>query len=341
MGSLAVARAFGDIDFKFPYNKSEGDYVSAEPHVYKHQITPEDEFLIVSCDGLWDKMKYETAIDYVIEKRKEGLNVTEVAQGLVKLALERGSMDNVTCILIFLNPMKVVEERVRGKTLSTPVVQQQPQENKSSIVLTKKDSSEMDLFDFLKLDPEEEKKRNQTESKRLAILTHFKLQDKENVLKEFQCSLQTKVLHNGIMLITDNFICFAGHLFTKKVFIKIPIREIESIEKHKSLLVYHSLRIITQDNTKYLFSWKQNSLRDDAFRQLIYLFDQTGSNVKQKEDDSVIEENELDETPPSKHTVSSTPISDEEVKKEGVSLPKQDSSSSSSDDEDGGNFSRF
>jgi len=238
--------------------------------------------------------------------------------------------------------MKVekVEERVRGKTLSTPVPV--VQENKS-IVLTKKDSSEMDLFDFLKLDPEEEKKRNQAENKRLAILTHFKLQDKENVLKEFSCSLQTKVLHNGIMLITDNFICFAGHLFTKKVFIKIPIREIESIEKHKSLLVYHSLRIITQDNTKYLFSWKQNSLRDDAFRQLIFLFDQTGSNVKQKEDDSVIEENDLDETPPSKYTVSSSPISEEEVKKEGVSLPKPEteSSSSSSDDEDGGNFSRF
>jgi len=53
MGSLAVARALGDKDFKKPYNNSEGDYVSSEPHLNQIDLTPEDEFLIVSCDGLW------------------------------------------------------------------------------------------------------------------------------------------------------------------------------------------------------------------------------------------------------------------------------------------------
>lgn len=53
MGSLAVARALGDKDFKKPFNNSEGDYVSAEPHLNQIDLTPEDEFLIVSCDGLW------------------------------------------------------------------------------------------------------------------------------------------------------------------------------------------------------------------------------------------------------------------------------------------------
>ncbi len=31
MGSLAVSRAIGDRDFKFPFNKSEADFVSSEP----------------------------------------------------------------------------------------------------------------------------------------------------------------------------------------------------------------------------------------------------------------------------------------------------------------------
>jgi serine/threonine protein phosphatase PrpC len=53
MGSLAVARALGDKDFKKPFNNADGDYVSGEPFQAKLQLTPEDEFVIVSCDGLW------------------------------------------------------------------------------------------------------------------------------------------------------------------------------------------------------------------------------------------------------------------------------------------------
>jgi protein phosphatase 2C family protein 2/3 len=53
MGSLAVARALGDRDFKYPYNKADGHFVSAEPFVDKLNILPEHEFLIISCDGLW------------------------------------------------------------------------------------------------------------------------------------------------------------------------------------------------------------------------------------------------------------------------------------------------
>lgn len=53
MGTLAVARAFGDIEFKFPHNKGNEDFVSAEPYIFKLPITKEHDFLIVACDGLW------------------------------------------------------------------------------------------------------------------------------------------------------------------------------------------------------------------------------------------------------------------------------------------------
>lgn len=53
MGSLAVARSLGDKDFKYPHNKGEADFVSAEPYIASFDLTPQDEFLIISCDGLW------------------------------------------------------------------------------------------------------------------------------------------------------------------------------------------------------------------------------------------------------------------------------------------------
>ena len=40
MGSLAVARSLGDRDFKYPFNKADGDFVSAEPYIMKIDLTP-------------------------------------------------------------------------------------------------------------------------------------------------------------------------------------------------------------------------------------------------------------------------------------------------------------
>jgi len=101
MGSLAVARALGDRDFKFPFNKAEGDFVSAEPYVTKIPIEPEDDFLIVSCDGLWDKLSYESAVEFVAKCRNQGKSPEETAQLLVKDSLERGTLDNVTAIIVY------------------------------------------------------------------------------------------------------------------------------------------------------------------------------------------------------------------------------------------------
>jgi serine/threonine protein phosphatase PrpC len=53
LGSLAVSRSLGDIDFKFPHNKAEGDFVSAEPFLNVVKLGKEHEFLVLACDGLW------------------------------------------------------------------------------------------------------------------------------------------------------------------------------------------------------------------------------------------------------------------------------------------------
>lgn len=56
-GQLAVSRAIGDRIFKYvsvdKIPKLKGDLVTAEPYTHICQLEPEDEFLIISCDGLW------------------------------------------------------------------------------------------------------------------------------------------------------------------------------------------------------------------------------------------------------------------------------------------------
>jgi protein phosphatase 2C family protein 2/3 len=51
-GNLALSRAIGDFEFKQNKNLSpEAQVVTANPDILVHQITAEDEFLILACDG--------------------------------------------------------------------------------------------------------------------------------------------------------------------------------------------------------------------------------------------------------------------------------------------------
>lgn len=53
-GNLALARALGDFEYK--KNTSigpEAQIITSDPEVIEHEITPEDEFLIIACDGMY------------------------------------------------------------------------------------------------------------------------------------------------------------------------------------------------------------------------------------------------------------------------------------------------
>lgn len=52
-GNLALSRAIGD--FVFKKNNSltpEQQIITANPDVTEHQITDDDEFLVLACDGM-------------------------------------------------------------------------------------------------------------------------------------------------------------------------------------------------------------------------------------------------------------------------------------------------
>lgn len=91
---LQVTRSLGDADLK-----SVG--VTAEPETTTTQLGPDDSFLIIASDGLWDVMSSATAVGLVLDTVKEP---TMCAQRLVAEALTCGSQDNITVIVAFLQP---------------------------------------------------------------------------------------------------------------------------------------------------------------------------------------------------------------------------------------------
>lgn len=56
-GTLAITRAFGDHSLK-------KDGVIAKPFIKKHILRPNDKFLVIASDGVWDSMEDQDAINY-------------------------------------------------------------------------------------------------------------------------------------------------------------------------------------------------------------------------------------------------------------------------------------
>lgn len=99
LGILAVSRAFGDHGMK--------DFVTANPHVSQVTMKSPDEhpFLIIACDGVWDVFTDQEAVTFLLEQFSKATDraVTEqeAAKLLVLAAIERGSADNITAIVVY------------------------------------------------------------------------------------------------------------------------------------------------------------------------------------------------------------------------------------------------
>lgn len=101
LGSLAVSRALGDAEFKMPRNKAEDDFVSSVPFLKAYSLGSDVPFMIIACDGLWDKVTYQDAVDFIESMRKSGVNPTDAAKRLVQKALDAGTLDNVSVIIVY------------------------------------------------------------------------------------------------------------------------------------------------------------------------------------------------------------------------------------------------
>lgn len=111
LGQLAPLRAFGDFRYKWPLdilkkyvvpyygehvippNYLTPPYLTAEPEISFHTITPRDRFLIIATDGIWDFMTATQAVklvgEHMIGKQflqpffpKRNLKLSEIAQML-------------------------------------------------------------------------------------------------------------------------------------------------------------------------------------------------------------------------------------------------------------------
>lgn len=98
INDLSVSRAFGD--------KESSRFITHRPDIYKYKITKRDKFVIIACDGLWDVVSPQEAVNFVIvscyDREMKRINhKTNIARKLAELGIEKESGDNITCIVVF------------------------------------------------------------------------------------------------------------------------------------------------------------------------------------------------------------------------------------------------
>ena len=84
---LALSRAFGDCDL-YPA-------ITCHPDVIAHEITPEDCFLIMACDGVWDVLSNDEVAKLVCNCKTAG----EAAILLRDAAFVAGTTDNISVLV--------------------------------------------------------------------------------------------------------------------------------------------------------------------------------------------------------------------------------------------------
>ena len=108
---IAVSRAFGDFDYKSNEDlKCEEQAIICVPDITIHERDgPNDKFLVLACDGVFDVMANDEVGEFVANKidERKGTSLTaeilpQVSGDLLNHCLELGSSDNMSILIVAL-----------------------------------------------------------------------------------------------------------------------------------------------------------------------------------------------------------------------------------------------
>ena len=105
-GTLAVSRSFGDFSLKcIPNVRLELQPVSNFPDISIKEVSPDIEFIIMACDGIWDVKSNKEVIDFVRYQIGEGVSPDLVLKNLfleciAKDVKSQYGFDNMSAVLI-------------------------------------------------------------------------------------------------------------------------------------------------------------------------------------------------------------------------------------------------
>lgn len=107
LNRMAVTRSLGD-KASYPY-----PFIIPDAEIQSKVLTPEDDFLILASDGVWDVLTNEQAC--ILVKTTLGMQAGnpntpgDAAKAVVDAAIKRGTKDNVSALVVDLQKNRIKE----------------------------------------------------------------------------------------------------------------------------------------------------------------------------------------------------------------------------------------
>ncbi len=104
-GKLALSRAIGDDHFKDEDEDVHTWAVTSVPQVWSGALA-EGDWCVLACDGLWDVCSNEEVAGWLVQQAEHhqpqavAFDLDALAKRLAQHAIDRGSDDNVSCVVI-------------------------------------------------------------------------------------------------------------------------------------------------------------------------------------------------------------------------------------------------
>jgi len=138
-GNLALSRALGDFEFKKNYSLGpEAQIITANPDITCHEISEDDEFLVLACDGvdvifmplsliltsplffflgIWDCLTSQQVVDFVRYQVSQDKALTEISEMMFDHCLAPDTTsgagigcDNMTILIVAITHGRTEEE---------------------------------------------------------------------------------------------------------------------------------------------------------------------------------------------------------------------------------------
>ncbi|MED6142802.1 hypothetical protein PIB30_001001 [Stylosanthes scabra] len=117
-GSLNLARAIGDVEFKQnKFLSVETQIVTANPDLNTVDLCDEDEFMVLACDGIWDCMSSQQLVDFIRQELLLETKLSAVCERVLDRCLAPTitigeGCDNMTMILVqFRKPSQFMNQQ--------------------------------------------------------------------------------------------------------------------------------------------------------------------------------------------------------------------------------------
>lgn len=118
-GRLSVSRSFGDIEAKLPKYGGNMNIIVADPEVRVFDVTSSMDYMILACDGIFDKLSNKEVIQTVWEGVAEskvkdthkqcGIGVDRI----LRTSVAKKTMDNITVVFVAFNNFgKCIEGKI-------------------------------------------------------------------------------------------------------------------------------------------------------------------------------------------------------------------------------------